>query len=102
MSAAGHGQTVDLGDGHQLREIMAPPHVTGRSLRQLALRERVGVQVLLVRSRKPEGATHLRVPHGDDILVEGDTVIVAGTTDALNKLDALGAQPPPPARRTEE
>jgi len=102
MRAAGHGQTVDLGDGHQLREIMAPPHVTGRSLRQLALRERVGVQVLLVRSRKPEGATHLRVPHGDDILVEGDTVIVAGTTDALNKLDTLGAQPPPPARRTEE
>ena len=95
MSAAGHGQTVDLGDGHQLREIMAPPHVTGHSLRQLALRERVGVQVLLVRSRKPGGGAHLRVPHGDDILIEGDAVIVAGTTDSLNKLDALGAKPPP-------
>jgi CIC family chloride channel protein len=95
VSAAGRGQTVDLGDGYQLREIMAPPHVTGRSLRQLTLRERVGVQVLLVRSRKPEGGAHLRVPHGDDILIEGDAVIVAGTTDSLDKLDALGAQPPP-------
>ena len=94
MSAAGHGQTVDLGDGHQLRETMAPPHVTGHSLKQLALRERVGVQILLVRSPRPEGGSHLRVPHGDDVLIEGDTVIVAGTTDALNKLDALATQPP--------
>ena len=95
MSAAGHGQTVDLGDGHQLRESMAPPHVTGQSLRQLGLRERVGVQILLVRSRRVEGESHLRVPHGDDILVEGDTVIVAGTTEALNQLDALASKPPP-------
>jgi len=28
-------------------------------------------------------------------LVEGDAVIVAGTTEALDRLDALGAQPPP-------
>lgn len=95
IGAAGSGQTVELGDGYQLREIMAPPHVTGRSLRRLTLRERVGVQVLLVRSRKPDGGTHLRVPHGDDVLVEGDAVIVAGTKAALDMLDALGAQPPP-------
>lgn len=95
LRAAGAGQTVDLGDGHQLREIMAPPHVVGRSLRKLGLRERLGVQVLLVRSRKPDGATHLRVPHGEDVLVEGDAVIVAGTTQALDMLDALSSQPPP-------
>ena len=95
IGAAGSGQTVELGDGYQLREIMAPPHVTGRSLRRLTLRERVGVQVLLVRSRRPEGGTHLRVPHGEDILVEGDAVIVAGTKAALDMLDALSAQPPP-------
>jgi len=95
IGAAGSGQTVELGDGYQLREIMAPPHVTGRSLRQLTLRERVGVQVLLVRSKHRDRGTHLRVPHGDDILVEGDAVIVAGTKAALDMLDALGAQPPP-------
>ena len=95
VSAAERGQTVDLGDGYQLREFMAPPHVIGRSLRQLALRERVGVQVLLVRSRTPEGGARLRVPHGDDSLIEGDMVIVAGTTDSLDRLDVLGAQPPP-------
>jgi CIC family chloride channel protein len=95
VSAAESGQTVDLGDGYQLREILAPPHVTGLSLRQLTLRERVGVQVLLVRSRGEDGTRHLRVPHGGDILVEGDAVIVAGTKEALDMLDALGAQPPP-------
>ena len=95
LHAAGAGQTVDLGDGHQLREIMAPPHVVGSSLRRLGLRERVGVQILLVRSKRAEGGTHLRVPHGDDVLVEGDAVIVAGTRQALDMLDALSAQPPP-------
>jgi len=95
LRAAGAGQTVDLGDGHQLREIMAPPHVVGSSLRRLGLRERVGVQILLVRSKRPEGGTHLRVPHGEDVLVEGDAVIVAGTIQALDMLDALSSQPPP-------
>lgn len=95
LRAAGAGQTVDLGDGHQLREIMAPPHVVGSSLRRLGLRERVGVQILLVRSKRPEGGTHLRVPHGEDVLIEGDAVIVAGTIQALDMLDALSSQPPP-------
>jgi CIC family chloride channel protein len=95
LGAAGAGQTVELGDGYQLREIMAPPHVTGRTLRQLTLRERVGVQVLLVRSKRAEGGSQLRVPHGEDVLVEGDTVIVAGTREALDMLDALSPQPPP-------
>ncbi len=95
LHAAGSGQTVELGDGYQLREMVAPPHVVGRSLRKLTLRERVGVQVLLVRSKDEHGTARLRVPHGDDVLVEGDTVIVAGTTAALDMLDALSAQPPP-------
>ena len=95
LRAAGAGQTVDLGDGHQLREIMAPPHVVGSTLRRLGLRERVGVQILLVRSKRPEGGTHLRVPHGEDVLIEGDAVIVAGTIQALDMLDALSSQPPP-------
>lgn len=95
VGAAGRGQTVELGDGYQLREILAPPHVTGRSLKALALRERVGVQVLLVRSRTKEGRPNLRIPHGADVLHEGDTVIVAGTKTALDMLDALAAQPPP-------
>jgi K+/H+ antiporter YhaU regulatory subunit KhtT len=95
VGAAGRGQTVELGDGYQLREILAPPHVTGRSLKDLALRERVGVQVLLVRSRTKEGRPNLRIPHGADVLHEGDTVIVAGTKTALDMLDVLAAQPPP-------
>lgn len=95
VTTAGRGQTVDLGDGYQLREIFAPPHVTGRSLKDLALRERVGVQVLLVRTRTPDGQPSLRVPHGADVLHEGETLIIAGTRTALDMLDALPAQPPP-------
>ena len=47
MSAVGKGQTVDLGDGYQIRELSVPAHLAGRSLRDLALRERTEMQVLL-------------------------------------------------------
>lgn len=93
IAAAGRGQTVDLGDGYQLRETLALPHVTGRSLAELQLRERLGIQVLLVRGRDADGTNRLRVPHGGDVLLEGDTVIVAGTREALDMLDALAAHP---------
>ena len=93
IGAAGRGQTVDLGDGYQLRESLALPHVTGRPLSELQLRERLGVQVLLVRGSKAIGDSRLRVPHGADVLHEGDTVIVAGTKSALDALDMLSAAP---------
>ena len=51
MTAVSRGKTVDLGDGFWLREILAPAYMFGRSLAELALRERTGVQVVLVRGR---------------------------------------------------
>jgi chloride channel protein, CIC family len=97
LTAAGTGMTVDLGDGHLLRELLAPIHLTNRTLRELTLRERTGVQILLVRSREVDGTTRLRVPHGDDVLREGDTLIVAGPRDALAALDRFERPQPRPA-----
>ena len=36
------------------------------------------------------------------LLVEGDAVIVAGTTAALDMLDVLSAQPPPASPKSEK
>ncbi|MCH7598196.1 MAG: chloride channel protein [Myxococcales bacterium] len=89
LGAVEKGQTIDLGSGFAIREIMVPNHYLNRSLRELALRERTGVQVLLLRRAKKLDARskEVRVPSADDILHEGDTLVVAGEIDALTQLE---------------
>lgn len=83
------GQTVDLGSGYAIREIMVPNHYLNRSLRDLSLRERTGVQVLLLRRARKLSARskEVRVPGADDVLYEGDTLVVAGKLDALMRME---------------
>ena len=90
VSAAGRGRTVDLGDGYQIREITPSGHLLQRSLRELAVRERTEVHVLLVRhgtGSRASRAVHL--PSADYILQEGDNLVVAGSKEALARFESL-------------
>ncbi len=89
VSSAGRGRSVDLGDGFSIREVLAPAHCLNHSLRDLGLRERTGVHVLLLRSpRDPSGSrAPMRVPTAEDVLMEGDTLVVAGSAEAFERLD---------------
>ncbi len=89
LGAVQKGQTVDLGGGYALREIMVPHHCLNQSLRDLSLRERRGVQVLLLRRARKLGSRDaaVRVPSADDVLLEGDTLVVAGELEALRRLE---------------
>jgi CIC family chloride channel protein len=96
VGAALRGKTVDLGDGYRLRELVAPPHMLGRNLMELAIRERTGVQVLLVRSHGAGESGHktVRVPSATERFSEGETLIVAGTLEGLNALDLMATENP--------
>lgn len=87
MQAVGRGKTVDLGDGYCLREILAPAYMFGKSLAELAIRERTGVQVVLVRSRRGADGGKIRVVGALDRFEEGETLIVAGSLEGLNELE---------------
>jgi CIC family chloride channel protein len=90
VGAVGKGQTVDLGDGYVIRELTLPPHLQGRSLRELAVRERTQVHVLLVRGRTADGRTRpVQVPGADYVLREGDSLVAAGTSEALRRFEDL-------------
>jgi CIC family chloride channel protein len=93
MTTVGRGKTVDLGDGYWLREIMTTPHIVGRSLQELAIRERTGVQVLLVRGRSgsAQARTGVRVPSASDRFEEGETLVVAGTAEDLRAFERMTA-----------
>jgi hypothetical protein len=91
VSALHRGGEVDLGDGFSLREVAAPAHVFGRSLAELDLRARTGVHVLLIRRGDARGGhtDAVSVPSARDVIREGDALVIAGSREAFEKLDAL-------------
>ena len=68
---------------------MVPDHYLNQTLRDLSLRERTGVQVLLLRrARKLSSRSKaVQVAGADDVLREGDTLVVAGELEALAGLE---------------
>jgi CIC family chloride channel protein len=80
---------VDLGGGYVVQELLAPRLFLGRSLRELDLRRKNGVQVLLVRSLRGGGRGSIRVPGPEDRLESGDHLVVAGPKEAVDRLAEL-------------
>jgi CIC family chloride channel protein len=78
---------VPLGGGYVVQEIDAPLSFHGKSLRELAVRERYGVQVVLMRSPgEGDPSRRVRVPGSTDKVGEGDTLVVAGPKEAVDAL----------------
>jgi CBS domain-containing protein len=78
---------VPLGGGYVVQEVEAPIAFLGHTLRELEVRARHGVHVVLVRSlAHPDPALRVRVPSSTDRLQEGDTLVVAGTKEAVDAL----------------
>jgi CIC family chloride channel protein len=85
VGVARRGREVPLGGGYLLADLPVPPSLVGKSLRELDVRARTGIQVLLVRSRG-NGEDAIRVPSPDDRLAPGDRVVVAGRAESVERL----------------
>ena len=88
VTAVGRGHRVDLGGGFALEEVVAPPSVFDRNLRDINLRALTGVHVLLIRRGGARG-NDVRVPNADDVIREGDALVVAGSFESLERLERL-------------
>jgi CIC family chloride channel protein len=75
---------LDLGSGFVLAELEVPRAFAGRTLREIDLRARHGVQVLLLRAT---GEDEMRVPTPEDRLQLGDVLVVAGPAEAVKRLE---------------
>jgi CIC family chloride channel protein len=87
ISIGGTEQQVDLGGEYVLEERPVPRTFEGRTLAELDLRKRAGVQVLLIRSRGSK--TAIRVPGPDDRIRPGDHLVLAGPRQAVDDLERL-------------
>ncbi len=89
VGVAGRVRQVELGGGYVVQEIEPPRAFVGRSLREIDVRVRYGVQVVLIRSRLAQDASRrVFVPSSTDRVREGDVLIVAGPKDAVDALQS--------------
>jgi len=90
VSLVGRVRQVEIGDGYVVQEIPAPHAFQNRNLRQLAVAHRYGVQVVFMRTRRTnDSVARLVVPRADDLIREGDALIVAGPKDSVDQIALL-------------
>ncbi len=87
---ASRGAQVELGGGYVLQEIQPPPRFFGKAIRDADIARNWGVQVVLIRKRSPEGrSASIRVATADQVIDEGDRIVVAGTKAKVEALDVI-------------
>jgi CIC family chloride channel protein len=89
VAVVGKGREANLGGGYVVQEVPIPAHVVGKTLSDLAIRERTGVHVLLLRTEEGPSGGEVRVPTASEALREGETMVVAGSREALERLRSL-------------
>jgi len=82
---------IELGEGYSLVQLPAPKSFSGKSLRDLEVRQRFKVNVVAVRKsispRRGAGDKHeIVTPLPDTVLGEADTLWLVGTNEAIASL----------------
>jgi trk system potassium uptake protein TrkA len=76
--------------GYSITEMEAPPSFVGKSLRELALRNKLRVQLIgIERNRNRPGRSINIMPRADDVIEAGDLMILLGENSDLDKVRDL-------------
>lgn len=85
LASPGIQDYLELGDEEALVRMAVPEGWIGKTLAQLQLPGRKGVEVVTLKSEGREGVIP---PHADLPLREGDVLVIGGPKDRLDALDA--------------
>lgn len=76
---------IDLAKDYRIEEVIAPPFMHGKSLRELNLRNRLGITVIVI--KRAGGEDLVISPGADEVFCPGDTMVVLGKNEDLNRLN---------------
>jgi trk system potassium uptake protein TrkA len=77
---------LPLISGFRIQEIAPPERFIGKSLKELDLRNKYGVQIIAVKGLVPETTT--LIPTGDFIIKDSDILIIMGEDKQLEKISS--------------
>ena len=80
---------VHFMEGYSINEIKPPLSFIGRSIRELNIRAKYGVDVLSVKTKQKFGEKIKAIPNPDYIINEEDTLVIAGEIKHINALRQL-------------
>jgi trk system potassium uptake protein TrkA len=80
--------------GYSITEIKAPTDFIGRTLRDLALRNTLNVQLVAIEHREGEERHINIVPRAEDVIQEGDLLILLGDDRDLDRVREIMKNPP--------
>ncbi len=72
--------------GYSIVEITPPRSFIGKSIRQLNIRAKYGVDVLTIKSKSERGGDVTPIPSPDYVITKQDTLVVAGEVKKISKL----------------
>ena len=75
---------IDISDDYSIIEMNVPPRWDGHSIRELDVRARHGINILVVKSG--DGRTLSVVPSPDYVIRRGDVLVVIGSNEDIRKL----------------
>ena len=91
-------EQIQLSNEHSIVEIIAPSVFVDKTLKELRLRSQYGVDVIALRRKIPtvtdKGVTEIEeklivAPGADDVVNEGDVLVIVGSNDNIHKLQKL-------------
>jgi CIC family chloride channel protein len=86
LASASRIKRTDLGEDYLLAEVEAPSHFIGKTLREMDIRNRYGVEVLLVHQAKKSGKYPPILVSPDYRFTGGDVLLIAGKEEKVRRL----------------
>jgi chloride channel protein, CIC family len=77
-------------EGYSISEITPPPSFVGKSIKQLNIRARYGVDVLSVKTKEKYGEKIKAIPSPEYVIASDDLLIIAGEIRNINILKNVG------------
>ena len=79
---------LPITEGYSVEQMAAPPSMFGKTLEQLELRRRFGVNIIAIReSADPDSP--LQVPTGGTFISEGDQLVLLGRNEELARFETV-------------
>jgi trk system potassium uptake protein TrkA len=79
-------QNVHFLEGYSIAEIKPPKSFIGKSIRDLNIRVKFGVDVLSIKTKTESSEKITAIPNPQYIIKENDTLVVAGEIRNINLL----------------
>jgi CIC family chloride channel protein len=80
---------VHFMEGHSLTEIPVPKRFVGKSIKELNIRAKYGVEIILIRSNTEEGSKIKAIPSPDYVISFNDSIVIAGEIGRINLLKSI-------------